>query len=104
MQVIWNKKALSQLDRTLEYGERVFGTTAMQRFYARVMSYVPLLASNPYMGAVEPLMAGRKAQYRSMVIHKHFKLVYRIDEQRRTIRIAALWDTRREPRRQAGEV
>ena len=49
-------------------------------------------------------MAGRKAQYRSMVIHKHFKLVYRIDEQRQVIRIAALWDTRREPRRQAGEV
>ena len=49
------------------------------------------------MGLVEPLLEGRNKVYRSLVIHKLYKLVYYVDEE--TIYIADLWDVRRDPDR-----
>ena len=97
----WNKKALQQLDAVMEYGRREFGERTVQRLYTRIMSYEPMLATNPRLGIAEPLLAGRKREYRSVVVHELFKLVYYIDETKQVIRIVALWDTRREPRNQA---
>ena len=101
MQVTWNKKALNQLDAVMGYGRREFGERTVQRLYTRIMNYEPLLAANPRIGIAEPLLAGRKRAYRSIVVHKLFKLVYYIDEAKQVIRITALWDTRREPHTQA---
>lgn len=98
----WNKKALTQLDAVMKYGIREFGERTAQRLYARIMSYEPLLAANPRLGVEEPLLAGRKRQYRSLVVHKLFKLVYYVKDD--TLYIAALWDTRREPCAQADNV
>ena len=99
MQVTWNKKALTQLDAVMRYGSQEFGERTMQRLYARIMSYEPLLAANPRLGVAEPLLAGRKREYRSIVVHKLFKLVYYVKDD--ILHIAALWDTRREPAVQA---
>ena len=95
----WNKKALNQLDAVMAYGRQEFGERAVQRLYTRIMSYEPLLAANPRLGIAEPLLAGRKRAYRSIVVHKLFKLVYYVKGD--ILHIAALWDTRREPRTQA---
>ena len=102
MQVTWNKKALNQLDAVMAYGRQEFGERAVQRLYTRIMSYEPLLAANPRLGIAEPLLAGRKRAYRSIVVHKLFKLVYYVKGD--ILHIAALWDTRREPRTQADNV
>ena len=102
MQVTWNKKALTQLDAVMRYGSQEFGERTAQRLFARIMSYEPLLAANPRLGVAEPLLAGRKREYRSIVVHKLFKLVYYVKGD--TIYIAALWDTRREPAAQADNV
>ena len=102
MQVTWNKKALNQLDAVMAYGRQEFGERAVQRLYTRIMSYEPLLAANPRLGIAEPLLAGRKRAYRSIVVHKLFKLVYYVKNN--TLYIAALWDTRREPCVQADNV
>ena len=95
----WNKKALNQLDAVMAYGRQEFGERAVQRLYTRIMSYEPLLAANPRLGIAEPLLTGRKRAYRSIVVHKLFKLVYYVKGD--ILHIAALWDTRREPRTQA---
>ena len=49
------------------------------------------------MGKIEPLLLGRFYEYRSWVIHEHFKLIYHIIDD--VIYIANIWDTRREPQR-----
>ena len=92
MQVTWNKKALNQLDAVMAYGRQEFGERAVQRLYTRIMSYEPLLAANPRLGIAEPLLADRKRAYRSIVVHKLFKLVYYINEAEQAIYIAALWE------------
>lgn len=102
MQVKWSRRAGRALDTALAQGAKLFGIRATTLFYNRVKSYEPLLASNPYMGKAEPLLANRtRHQYRSLVVHEHFKLIYYIDLPHATLYIADLWDTRREPSRQA---
>lgn len=104
MKVVWNKKADLQWRQTTAYLAATFEKRTAEKFTERVKHWQAVLMEQPYIGQVESLLAGRRNVYRSLVIHKNCKLVYRIDEQRQVIRIAALWDTRREPRRQAGEV
>jgi len=42
--------------------------------------------------------------YRSLVVHPHFKLVYYINEAKERIVITNFWDVRREPRELEEEV
>ncbi len=51
------------------------------------------------MGPKELLLQDKKRDFRSVVISKQNKLVYYVEGD--TLYIAALWDTRREPRLQA---
>ena len=102
MKVIVQKAAARQISRVYTYGEQHFGKRAAEKTHARIVEALHLLAANPRLSVEEPLLAGRKRQYRSLVVHKLFKLVYYVKDN--TLYIAALWDTRREPAVQAGSV
>lgn len=98
MQVKWTKSAQRCLDKATEYGLREFGEITAARFYQKIRSYDALLAEHPRMGKVEPLLAGRRFEYRSLVVHDYYKLVYYICENSGVIYITNLFDTRREPK------
>ena len=101
MKVFVQKSASRQISRVYTYGEQHFGNLAAEKTHNRIMEALHLLTVNPRLGIKEPLLASRKREYRSLVVHKLFKLVYYIDEAANTLYIVALWDTRREPLRQA---
>ena len=61
-----------------------------------------LIESNPTIGPVESLFTERVVMYRSYVMNRLNKIVYRIDGD--TIYIVALWDVRRNPGTLASEV
>ena len=103
-EVVWSKKANRKRIAFLTYGEKEFGRKAAARMNERIGSYVQALAGNPYMGAVEPLLRGRKETYRSLVVHKLVKLIYTVNEATDRIHIADVWDTRREPAAQSDNV
>ena len=102
MKVIVQKSASRQISRVYTYGEQHFGKLAAEKTHAHIMKALRLLAANPRLGIAEPLLAGRKRAYRSIVVHKLFKLVYYVKGD--ILHIAALWDTRREPHTQADNV
>lgn len=54
-----------------------------------------LRGSNPHLGPIEPLLNHRPETWRSLVVHPHAKAIYLIGA--KTVNIAALWDTRRNP-------
>ena len=58
-----------------------------------------MLKKSPNVGAIDPLFVDRPIAYRSIIINGLSKMVYYIDGD--IIRIAAFWDTRREPQAQA---
>lgn len=96
VEVIWSKRANKERIATLVYGVKHFGIKATEKLNERIENYAILLAENPRMGIVEPLLAQRRHEYRSFVVHEHYKLVYYIIED--TLYIVDLWDTRRKPK------
>lgn len=105
MKYQWRKQAETQLAKEVRYCQQHFGARIALRFIDSVDKQVKLLSTQPYIGIIEPLLAGRKRhQYRSLVVHEHFKLIYYIDQPNDILYIADLWDTRREPSRLAGEI
>lgn len=98
MQVKWTVQALKRLETATDYGRRKFGELTAARFYQKVRKHDSLLATNPRIGKVEPLMASKYAhEYRSLVVHSHYKLIYYINEAKGIIVITNLFDVRREP-------
>ena len=99
MKVSWSKKAGDAVVQTSVYILDKFGPKASEEFLHEVQHVSDLLESNPCLGPVEPLLAQKSKPYRSVVLNHLNKIVYYIKGD--TIRIAAFWDTRREPKAQA---
>ena len=99
MKVSWSKKAGDALVQTSVYILDKFGPKASEDFLQEVQHVSELLESNPCLGPVEPLLAQKSKPYRSVVLNHLNKIVYYIKGD--NIRIAAFWDTRREPKAQA---
>lgn len=102
LQIVWKKKAENQLNAAVTYGLATFGEKVAGKFYQQIRKYDALLAQYPHLGQREPLLAHRQQEYRSIVMHEHYKLVYYIDQQ--YLYIAALWDTRREPKQLSAHI
>ena len=99
MKVSWSKKAGDAVVQTSVYILDKFGPKASEEFLQEVQHVSDLLESNPCLGPVEPLLAQKSKPYRSVVLNHLNKIVYYIKGD--NIRIAAFWDTRREPKAQA---
>lgn len=97
MQVKWSEQAKRELDVILVYGKDNFGEEVAIKLFETTKEFTFHLAQNPHLGFPEPLLKGRNKVYRSLVIHKHYKIVYYADEKKNTIFIADIWDVRREP-------
>ena len=95
----WEKIAVKQLKEVAGYIENNFGKKRKNVFLSDVAHTIGLLESNPYMGALDPLLSGRAKSYRSIIINRLDKMVYYIDGD--IVHIAAFWDCRREPFGQA---
>lgn len=94
-EIEWSKRANKLRIAILTEGAHKFGMKVSNALNRRIEDYVNCLSHNPYMGTIEPLLEGRRWEYRSLVVHEHYKLVYRIVANR--IYIVDLWDTHREP-------
>ncbi|MBR1426107.1 MAG: type II toxin-antitoxin system RelE/ParE family toxin [Paludibacteraceae bacterium] len=102
MKVIWSKQAAERLHEVASYIRQEYGRAAKQRFLDQVYQLDKLLSTEPAIGKVEPLLAHEDVVYRSIVMTHLNKIVYWVNGD--TIEIVALWDTRKEPRRQADDV
>ena len=102
MKVSWSKKAGDAVVQTSVYILDKFGSKASEDFLQEMQHVSVLLESNPCLGPVEPLLVQKSKQYRSVVLNHLNKIVYYIKGD--TIRIAAFWDTRREPKAQADKL
>ena len=95
MKIVTSAKAKQQLRGTVRYIQREFGRKSAENFVQKVKETKMLLARNPYLGPIEPLLAELPTTYRSIVVARQNKMVYRITDDR--IEIADFWDVRKEP-------
>lgn len=96
-QVIWSQKALRDLSKVVRYGEKEFGRKTAIDFYSKIKENDFRLLTNPELGMIEPSLTDCRIEYRSLVVHKNYKLIYYITKS--TVRVAALWDCRQIPNR-----
>lgn len=95
LQIVWDKQAKGAWLEMADYC-RTFGLTSVEKFAKNIQSWVITIAQSPDIGMKEPLLKDYTEEFRSVVVHKHCKLIYYI--QGEILHIADLWDTRREPR------
>ena len=76
MNVIWSPFAQHQRKEAAKYIRRKFGSKATKKFHQNIVQWISLIMGNPGIGQKEPLLQGRKRDYRSIVISRQNKLVY----------------------------
>lgn len=102
MKVRWNKQSKEQLRETARYIRQTYGQKVKDDFMQEVRHTNDLLADNPHLGPKEEFLADLPIHYRSIVVRRLNKIVYRIVDKR--IEVVAFWDCRREPKTQARQV
>lgn len=95
MKVVWSKNAHNERIRIFDYIAQEFGLMVALSYDEKITKFERLVAEMPSIGAAEPLLAHRSKPYQSFVVHKLTKVVY--FQEKDTVFISALWDTRREP-------
>lgn len=98
--VIWQPQANKQLEDALDQCEALFGKKVTHTFYQQIKHHDELLSNQPHLGHYEPLLNNRSEGFRSIVAHKHYKLVYHIihnGDEESIISIIDMWDTRCNP-------
>lgn len=102
--VRFKMKAKRAIAKTLRDSYEKFGAVSANKMNLRIELCTELIALHPRMGKIEPELSNEKYEYRSFVVHEHFKMIYRLDEMKNVIYVIHFWDVRREPQRLAGEI
>ena len=102
MKSIITDVAKQQIRQIAKYIRKEFGKTRRDEFMQELRQTRRLIESNPTIGPVDPLFVDCIVMYRSYVMNRLNKIVYRIVGD--TIYIVALWDVRRDPVSLANEV
>ena len=104
MKVITLPQARQAIRMTALHIKQDFGRMSRDNFLAKVNEARMLLADNPYLGPVEPLLADRTQTYRSVVVGRLNKMVYYVEDDDKIIYVVAFWDCREEPATLARQV
>lgn len=95
LNVIWSNSSQKEYIKTLSYIYEQFGLKAAANLRTEVNTWVSRIAKNPEIAAPEEFLKEEKHLYRSRIVGKHNKIVYRHDEE--NIYISDFWDMRMEP-------
>lgn len=96
MKVVWSRNAHDERVRVFDYIAQEFGLLVALSYDEKITKFERIVAQMPGIGAPEPLLKHRSKPYQSFVVHRLTKVVY--FQENDTVFIAALWDTRREPK------
>lgn len=90
----WSAKARQNLNQIFVYYKKK-SEQAAARLFNKILDEVETLLIFPEAGKRESFAEDMQICYRSLVVEKHFKLIYYIKND--AIRIVAVWDCRRNP-------
>ena len=102
MKVKWVPQAKKEMRLVAKYINKEFGKKAKDDFIQDVRDTSRLIGATPNVGQAESLLADRADMYRSYIVNRLNKIVYRIVDDH--IEIADFWDVRRDPSTLADQV
>ncbi|MDF9828831.1 plasmid stabilization system protein ParE [Parabacteroides sp. PF5-6] len=102
MKISWMPKALRDMNEMYAYYEKK-DPKAAAKMYNNILDIVDLFATNPYLGAIEPLICKSRKTYRSFVSsNSRNKIIYYVEDG--TVYIVRVWDCRQNPKKLAKSV
>ena len=101
MKVVWYTKAERTWLRTLQHIHAEFGYRSAITFRQETSKVSKQIAKFPQSGTIEPLLTSSEFEFRSVFCGVYNKLIYHVSDE--AIYIVDVWDTRREPKKQAAE-
>lgn len=84
VEVIWTKKAVSQLESHIKYIKENSGITYAEIVLNRILSLTKYLNEFPKFGQKESLLEFKKSEYRYLVVWS-YKIIYKVTKTRITI-------------------
>lgn len=93
MTIKWLPQAIFLLDNIYRFYSRKSQTAAI-RLYNKLLDSAEPLRVFPQAGPFEPLLEEYGCGFRTLVVEKHYKLIYTVTDQ--LIEIHAIWDCRQE--------
>ena len=94
MKLYYTRRALRSLNSIYEF-LREKSNRAAAIIHNEILDEIDKLVLFPQMASVEEELQNRRFEYRSLVVHHTYKVIYRIEEQK--IYIVDIWDCRRDP-------
>lgn len=96
MRIIWLSEASKALDAIYDFycskSER-----AANKIITDIYNATLLLAEQPFMAPIEHALSEMSENYRSLVVRRLFKLIYRVDKNSQAVIIVTIWDCRQDP-------
>lgn len=92
-EIAWSNNAITLLDEIYYFYCKKSKSVAI-RLYNRLLDSTEPLNTFPQAGPLEPLLSEFPENYRSLVVEKHYKLIYTISPD--LIEIHAIWDCRQD--------
>lgn len=92
-EIAWSDNAITLLDDIYNYYSKKSIKTAIC-LYNKLLDSAEPLKTFPQVGPIEPLLEEHPENYRSLVVEKHYKLIYTISPT--LIEIHAIWDCRQD--------
>lgn len=93
IKIAWSENAIALLDDIYSYLYEKSQASAIQ-LYNKLLDSAEPLRTFPQAGPIEPLLEEYGQNFRSLVVEKHYKLIYSINKD--LIEIHAVWDCRQE--------
>lgn len=95
MKLLWLQLAEEDLDSIYQFYSTEKSIKTATKFYNDILDAAEKLINFPFIAAIESVLSEEEAEYRALVVRKHFKIVYFIENE--TVYIAAVWDCRQNP-------
>ncbi len=89
----WLPQAITLLENIYDYYSKKSECSAV-RLYNRIIDSADLLKTFPHAGPLEPSLKDFPQHFHSLVVEKHYKLIYTISPD--LIEIHAIWDCRQD--------
>jgi len=93
MVVLWSPNARSILKNIFDYYLEVASRKVAEKMVNKILMSAHALCTMPFMAPHERTLPG----YRSIVVSKTFKVIYRVNEGKGIIEIVSIFDCRQNP-------
>ena len=96
MRVFWTDRALNQLEDIFDYYKLKRSLSAARKVVTSIVDKTVLLEKTPWLGQSEELLKARKNDHRYLV-EGNYKIIYWVENERKQINIASIFDCRQNP-------